>query len=111
MKRTAAGEAGALIDAMLLNLERSNISGQEGGGWGETLSEQAVAELHEWLGDNDAPLPTPPPPAGRSELSPPPVLPIVETGVELGGSRMGRHPCFAVEKQRSEKNFKSLSLV
>ena len=47
VKRTAVGEAGALIDAILFDLESSSISGQEGGGWGETLSEQAVAELHE----------------------------------------------------------------
>ena len=48
VKRSSAGEEGAMVEA-ILDFEGSRGQMEERKGWGETQSERAVEELHQWL--------------------------------------------------------------
>ena len=69
LKRLAEGEEGVLAE-MVLEIEDSREAGEEGEGWSETHSQQAVEELHEWLlQGNDSVANPPPPPTIRPKGS------------------------------------------
>ena len=108
VKRSSAGEEGAIVDEILA-FEGSRGATEGGEGWGETHSERAVEELHQWLLQSSDPA-SPPPPYDRVTRSPnfPPSSP---PGVDItSGSSQGA-PRHVREEVECERRFTQLNFA